>query len=206
VKLPIKYLFVLLIITAAALLAQCSYSGEQLSDEDQAHYMSLGETTIAKAKATLMPNLIGALSRGGAEEAIPYCKLNADSIITSSLSDDGVAGIRRSSLKYRNKKNKATERDKNIFKVYEYAMKHGDSIKPILQLDPKHNQVLYYSPIYVQAACLQCHGNKDNGYTMENFKVVDKHYPKDKAFNYSLNDLRGMWVVALKELSKETAN
>jgi hypothetical protein len=196
--LSLKTILAFTLIGIAALSA-CNYSGKQLSLEEKEHYMTLGETTINRVQGDLMANLVKALGEGGVEAAIPFCKLNADSLINSSARFTGVKSARRSTLKYRNKNNKATERDKNIFKVYDYAVKHGDSIKPILQLDPKHDQVLYYSPIFIQEACLKCHGHQNNGFTMANFNAVNKHYPKDKAFNYKLKELRGMWVIALEE-------
>jgi len=178
----------------------CNYSGDPLSDEQRERYMSLGQSTVQNAGANLMSNLVSALEDGGVEAAVPFCKLNADSILNAAAEADGILSIRRTTTKYRNKANKAKERDKNIFKVYAYALKRGDSLKPILQLDPENHEVLYYAPILVQPTCMKCHGNKDEGYTAENFKIINEHYPKDKAFNYSVGDVRGMWVVTMKDV------
>lgn len=196
----------ILITVLVAILAwmnSCNFSGELLSDEERDYYMDLGATTVTSTGGALMGNLTKALSEGGVEAAIPYCKMNADSLVGILNGSDDVISVRRTTEKPRNKANKATERDKNIFKVYEYAAKRGDSLKPILQTDPEAGEVVYYHPIMIQATCLQCHGNKDNGYTRENFDIINKHYPKDKAFNYSLGDMRGMWVVTMLQSESE---
>jgi hypothetical protein len=198
-KHPIKALISASTIVLVAIASSCNFSGDPISEELKAEYMSIGQGAVQNAAGTLMGNLVAALDSGGVESAVPFCKANADSILASLSSQDGIKKVRRTTNKYRNKANKASERDKNIIKVYEYATNRGDSIKPILQLDPKNQQVLYYSPIYIQPTCLKCHGNQDNGYSRENFDIVDKLYPKDKAFNYSLGDFRGMWVIHLNE-------
>lgn len=198
-KHPIKTTLFITSTFIFALASSCNFSGDLISEELKAEYMQLGEQTVATAGGQLMSNLISALDSGGMEAAVPYCQLNASAIMDSVADNESIKKVRRTSKKFRNKANKASERDKNIMKVYEYAIKRGDSTKPILQLDPKNNQVLYYSPIFVQATCLKCHGNRDNGYTRANFDVINKHYPKDKAFNYNLGDFRGMWVVHLEE-------
>ena len=192
-----------LAIGALSLTFSCNYSGDLLSEEDRQYYTNLGQSTVQKSAGTLMHHLSNALAEGGVEHAIPFCQVNADSIVSSLSDAEGIISVRRTTTKYRNKKNKATERDKNIFKVYEYGQKRGDSLKPILQTDPDAQEVLYYSPIMIKEACLQCHGNKDNGYTRENFDIINQFYPKDKAFNYNLGDMRGMWVVKMRVRASE---
>lgn len=52
----------------------------------------------------------------------------------------------------------------------------------------------YMKPIFVEQACLACHGQKGN---RPNF-IVEK-YPNDKAFDFKVGDLRGMIEVMVQE-------
>ena len=49
-------------------------------------------------------------------------------------------------------------------------------------------------PIFVEDACLACHGSKDK----RPFFIVDK-YPEDRAFDFKTGDLRGMVEVLFPE-------
>ncbi len=59
-------------------------------------------------------------------------------------------------------------------------------------------------PIYVEIACLQCHGKK--GEILPSIsQFLESKYPFDQAFGYELGDLRGgiSIVVSLDKLSKK---
>ena len=50
----------------------------------------------------------------------------------------------------------------------------------------------YVRPIYVEPACLKCHGEKD-----ERPEFIQKKYPEDKAFGFKVGDLRGIIEVMM---------
>ncbi|MCT0198978.1 DUF3365 domain-containing protein [Synechococcus sp. CS-1325] len=58
----------------------------------------------------------------------------------------------------------------------------------------------YYRRINVEASCLACHGTKANRPAF-----VKANYPDDKAFDFKLGDLRGMYAVYMPELSAALA-
>ncbi len=45
-------------------------------------------------------------------------------------------------------------------------------------------------PIYVERACLQCHGKKDQ-IQIEIMQFLIRRYPFDNAFGYKVGELRG---------------
>ena len=54
--------------------------------------------------------------------------------------------------------------------------------------------VNYYRRIDVQASCLACHGSKENRPAF-----IQENYPNDRAFNFKVGDLRGMYAVFIPE-------
>lgn len=51
----------------------------------------------------------------------------------------------------------------------------------------------YYRRITVEASCLACHGLKDN-----HPQFVKNNYPQDLAYNFKVDDLRGMYAVFIR--------
>lgn len=54
--------------------------------------------------------------------------------------------------------------------------------------------VRYYRRINVEASCLACHGNKS-----DRPDFVKAKYPDDKAYDFSVGDLRGMYAVFIPD-------
>ena len=52
----------------------------------------------------------------------------------------------------------------------------------------------YVRPIYVEPACLACHGEKDN-----RPEFIQQKYPEDKAFGFNPGDLRGIIEILIPE-------
>jgi hypothetical protein len=192
-----KRIFILSIMAfSALLLAHCSGT-EGLSKDLQEKLKEEGANAVASAQLTLLDKLIAQVNDSGTEKAVSYCVVHADSILDRSSDELGYPIYRRS-IKFRNPDNKPNEQEKNILKVYEKALEKKEALHPMLHYVAVDSSVYYYSPIIVQPLCLNCHGSKDNGFDPETFSEVIKTYPKDNAFNYSVGELRGMWVVELK--------
>lgn len=96
--------------------------------------------------------------------------------------------IRHAAVKYRNPANAATEKEAAL--IERFATEKGlASVEGGLEREGKH----YFSvtrPIYVEQACLACHGDRD---ARPDFIV--KKYPEDSAFGFSEGDLRGIITV-----------
>lgn len=76
--------------------------------------------------------------------------------------------------------------------------KSGQALKPIVkQVDDQ--TIAFYAPIKVNAMCLQCHGKVGETLKSEDYAVIQKYYPNDKAVGYVDGDLRGMWSIQFKK-------
>lgn len=63
----------------------------------------------------------------------------------------------------------------------------------------QHNngEVHYYKPILIaMPTCVKCHGGKSD-ITESTQNSITQKYPGDKAVNYKMGDLRGMWKIKL---------
>ncbi|MFP4132606.1 MAG: DUF3365 domain-containing protein [Halothece sp.] len=59
-------------------------------------------------------------------------------------------------------------------------------------------ETYYYRRINVEATCLKCHGMKS-----ERPEFVKQRYPEDKAYDFSVGDLRGMYRVVIPEVKAQ---
>ncbi|MBL0136335.1 MAG: DUF3365 domain-containing protein [Chitinophagaceae bacterium] len=80
------------------------------------------------------------------------------------------------------------------------AIEKGETANP--QVTSSDNEVIGYYPIITNSLCLQCHGNKNTDITKESQNKIASLYPSDKATGYSINQLRGIWVINMKKVSK----
>ena len=100
--------------------------------------------------------------------------------------------IRHASAKNRNPVNAATPDEINILETFD----RNREIKgqwDIAETDGKKFQ-RYMKPIFVEDACLACHGSKEKRPQF----IVDK-YPEDRAYDFKTGDMRGMVEVMFPE-------
>ncbi|MCC7202334.1 MAG: DUF3365 domain-containing protein [Nitrospirae bacterium] len=100
--------------------------------------------------------------------------------------------IRHASAKNRNPVNAATPEEIVILDTFD----HNREIKgqwDEVETGGKKFQ-MYMKPIFVEDACLACHGAKDKRPQF----IVDK-YPEDRAYDFRTGDLRGMVEVMFGE-------
>lgn len=169
----------------------------KLPEEEAQAYRDKGAEIVQLTGSTLVGKLTKAIADTGIVGAIEYCNVNAYPIVDSVSKANGVV-VRRTSVKYRNPNNKPSDFEKKLLGLYKHAKEKGEELKPQIGIDQK-GMVTYYQPITVQSLCLNCHGTQDNGYARATFNKVNELYPDDKAFNYKLGDLRGMWVVKFSD-------
>lgn len=162
----------------------------QKSNED---YIEQGKDIASSAFLALSGELRSAIQEGGLENALTYCNLNALAL-TDSLSQAYNVDIKRTSLKYRNPKNRPSPDEVEILNEYQKALESEG------QLFPKVIDVAgvnkFYAPIIMQDACLKCHGAKAS---IPVYKSILKHYPDDLATDYAMGDLRGIWSVTFRK-------
>ena len=164
-----------------------------LNKATKKEYIQKGKAIAQKTFATLAGQLKKSLAKGGVPNAIQYCNVAAFPLV-DSLSKVHQAKIRRTSLKVRNPKDAPTQVEKNILDKYATQAAAGEKLKPIIEQN-SNNTITFYAPIKVNAFCLQCHGQIGESLAEENYQVIQKHYPNDKATGYKDGDLRGIWSI-----------
>ncbi len=92
--------------------------------------------------------------------------------------------LKQAAVKYRNPKHIPNE-------VEQAALEKMQKDKDLIQYWQNVEKASYYfRRIDVQAACLNCHGPKDSRPLF-----IKKKYPKDKAYDFAVGDLRAIYSV-----------
>lgn len=184
----------ILFLTAATLVQACTKPApeQELTETEKNYFRQQGDTITSAAFAAIRGQLISELSAHGVAGALAYCQVNAIPI-TDSIAQMHAVKIRRVSTRNRNPVNKADKLEQFLMKGYENDLHEKKSPEPRLVV--KNDSILYYKPIFIQPLCLQCHGLVGQQITEEHAALIQKLYPLDKAINYRLNDIRGLWQV-----------
>lgn len=93
--------------------------------------------------------------------------------------------IRHAAIKNRNPKNAATPEETKTIRMFQKD-KGMKELWEDFTVDGKR-QIRYTKPIYVEKACLACHGEKDSRPAF-----IKEKYPDDKAYGFKAGDLRGI--------------
>ncbi|RQP08367.1 MAG: DUF3365 domain-containing protein [Parapedobacter sp.] len=176
--------------TIIALLA-CGSPKQELSDEDKTSLMLLGDSIAMEVQNVLLQNVAGAIQKGGTDYAVEFCNIQAMPL-TDSIADNLNVYIQRLSDKNRNPANAIQTRTDSL------AWEKIKSEKSDFIEQHKNGDVYYYKPILIaMPTCIRCHGGKsDIAEGTQN--TIARKYPDDKAINYKMGDLRGMWKIKLK--------
>lgn len=98
--------------------------------------------------------------------------------------------IRHAAVKYRNPANAADERERALIKKFESDRGLSEVWEDFESEGKAYKR--YSRPIFVEKACLACHGTKE---TRPAF--IKTKYPDDKAFDFKEGDLRGIISVTV---------
>lgn len=155
-----------------------------------------GKRFAMQTKKTLGKNLLQALNTQGTDHALSFCSSRAIPL-TDSMALQLNTKIKRVSDKFRNPQNQANEQELAYIKKTKKLLASHLPIKPeVLNFKEKH--VGYY-PIVTNKMCLQCHGEPNVDIKPSTLSKIQKLYPKDQAFGYKANELRGIWVVEMNK-------
>lgn len=191
------------IIIVLALLTSCSGPGNTKSEAPEVSGTSPELYDKARdissiAMAELMRSVKKALDKGGPVYAIEYCNLHA-SPLADSISKEHNCKIERVSLKYRNKNNapQGMEEMALMNHYLEASLEKKPMMDTVVQVSGK---IIYYRPIVVgMELCLNCHGKLREDISDSTLTAIYKHYPGDKAVNYSMGDFRGAWRITFDQ-------
>lgn len=179
--------FILLVVFS---LAACNES-QVLSEKDKNFYLQQGDSITKISQKVLLEHVSKAVQNYGLEYAVSFCNENANQILDST-SASRTYKIQRLSDKNRNPLNAInTSMDVAAWEKIKLQNSH------LIQQD-SNGDVFYYKPISIgMPTCLKCHGGS-NDITESVKRVIVQKYPDDKAIEYKLGDLRGMWKIAFK--------
>lgn len=165
-------------------------------DIDTQVYLTKGKSIAIATKDVLGKQLINAINTRGTDKALEFCNIKAIPL-TDSMSIELNARVKRVTDKYRNPENAANEMELAYMKLAKQEIeKNGSATPKVFELD---NHIIGYYPIVTNALCLQCHGNIDTDIKEATKLALQKNYPNDLATGYTVNELRGLWVI---EMSK----
>ena len=176
---------------AMLVLASC-HSRPKMTDEE---VIEKGSAISAKLQAALAKELTAKMKENGATEAIDYCSLQA-LLITQLISEEEKVELARVSHKFRNPSNAANEEELRLIENYINLQQAGEQLSPVV-ISGKGMKT-FYSPITLAAPlCLSCHGNSEE-IDPGALAMIKERCPDDKAVDFELNEVRGMFKVVFK--------
>jgi len=151
-----------------------------------------GMEAVKELHETLRSNLKKAMKEKGPEGAIDFCSTKAEEL-TKSVSERVGLRIKRTSLKFRNEKDRPDALDEEVLKELENRYRKSGKLPEFVIRKTRiggKDYYVFYKPITVKKPCLKCHGDvsKMDPKILETLK---KHYPNDRAVNYREGDFRG---------------
>jgi hypothetical protein len=138
----------------------------------------------------LMKTLLQELQAGGPPGAVRVCSEHAQKI-AAAHSGDGLT-IRRVSLKARNRADEPDDYEREKLTELEALQAGGELPKEIVETvaEGDARKLRYLRILKVGKPCLKCHGSKEE-IDPEVRRLLEEHYPDDRATGYREGDLRG---------------
>lgn len=181
-----------LILSMAVGLLSCQNKEAERAKKEQL-IISRSDSLTTLVQQEIMKNLMQAIEKGGPEYAVDFCHAEAIPLTNAAVENMQVF-VQRISDKNRNPDNNLkTKTDKEVFKHFTT----DEAAKDTLILENK--QYVYYKRINLaMPTCLKCHGSvKDIEPGI--LAKLEAHYPNDKAKDYTLHELRGLWKLTYKQ-------
>ena len=114
--------------------------------------------------------------------------------VGEALKEKDYIYIKQTAIRYRNKNNAPDAFEANLLQKYENKELKGEHFE-IATFDSK-DHLRYAYPLYIEKACLACHGKPYVDVQENIYKELVKNYG-NRSFNYKEGDLRGMISVAI---------
>jgi len=164
------------------------------SNNENLSYAEIGKKHVMATKSILGKNLMGAVKSKGAPYAVSFCNEKAVHY-TDSMSLALNIKIKRVSDKNRNPNNEAKGAELTYITSAKETLKNGNKLKP--QVIENDNNITAYYPIMTGDMCMKCHGKIEQQIKQPTLDKINTLYSTDKAINYNVNELRGIWVVEM---------
>jgi len=195
----ITFLSALILFSILHTLAGCGGKPTTAAKEepfDPSPWVQRGQEIQQQVFGALSGRLAEAMGSGGVQGAAAYCQLAAFPL-TDSLAAANNAEIRRATLQPRNPLNRASPQEADILAAYRKDILAGREPAPVAM--ETSQGISYFSPIRIQALCLNCHGVIGKDLKEEDQAFLLGLYPEDQATGYSLGDLRGIWHIRFRD-------
>lgn len=168
-------------------------------DKSNPKILEKGTEISGKLVTAIMARLNAEIQKNGVPSAIDYCSVHAIPI-TDSISRKEQVEISRVSHKPRNPLNAASNRGIEMIERYIVQLNEGNQLVPLVVAE--NGQITYYSPVVLSSPmCLSCHGEYDS-IDLNVRKVLNERYPDDKAVDFELNEIRGMFKIVFDKEMK----
>ena len=158
-------------------------SGSTADPSDRVDHAARGQAILAPFKSALQSALRDGLAEGPVN-AIGVCRHDAPEL--AARASTGSVRVGRTSHKLRNPRNAPEPWMEPLLAHY---LEDPGSRAP-RSVDLEGGRVGYVEPIFVQAACLACHGESLAPSVDERLGEL---YPDDRATGFEIGDLRGLF-------------
>ncbi len=192
-----KYPFVLTLVMAAAIAAECAAANSISATVDD---KTLDETRAVAGKLVtqLGGRLKAEMTAHGPAAALSVCKIAAPEI-AGKLSQETGWKVGRVGTRVRNPLNSPNAWQQAALDEFAKRMAGGEKLDGMeswkVVQEGGRPTLLYAKAIGVQPLCLTCHGGPDS--IPDEVKVrLKADYPNDKAVGYRVGELRGAVVIA----------
>jgi hypothetical protein len=163
-----------------------------VKEDSKKELIEKGQKAVAIAFTSLSTQLKDEIANSGFDGAISFCKVEAPKILYDA-STKAMANIHRVTDKPRNPKSLANEKEMEIINNYISLQKTNSKMEATLIADK--SKVTFYSPIKILPLCMNCHGTVNKEVSESTKEILNQLYPEDKALNYNIDDLRGLWKI-----------
>ena len=170
------------------MLSACQ--SQPINNAQSVQFESEGIRISQAVMTALSQELKSVIQKKGIEKAIEHCNLRALPI-TDSLAKHYNVKIKRTTLQTRNLNNTPDPTEEAILHDFTKQIAQNEKLKPQVSVFA-NQEVLFTSPIFMQALCLNCHGKN---ISKKVSKLIQEKYPKDQATGYKNGDFRGIWSI-----------
>ena len=139
--------------------------------------------------------LMAQIQAVGPDGAVAFCNERALPLTDSVAQQLGIS-IRRIASRYRNPDNAANAEEKAMLASWEKEVKALQQPQP--RWMDQGDTITWYGAITIpNPRCLDCHGLlKEGDIHPKTLAQIKRFYPDDRAVNFELGDLRGMWKIS----------
>lgn len=200
----VKWLLPLLAVGMLACSEQAAENGEKAAVEPteaqpakslEAQVLDTSRYLSQQAFQALSSVLLAQVQAVGPDGAVAFCNERALPLTDSVAQHHGIS-IKRIASRYRNPANAANEEETAILTEWEKAIAALE--QPKARWFDRGDRIDWYGAITIpNPRCLDCHGLlKEGDIHPKTLAQIRKFYPNDKAVNFELGNIRGMWKIS----------